>query len=158
MAASHGVFPSTRGPSHLPESPMQPSTRDAQRAELHKTIWRIANDLRGSVDGWDFKSYVLGMLFYRSISANLTAYINKGEHEAGDDDFDYATLADEDAEFGRAETVKEKGFYILPSELFVNVRKRAANDENLNVTLERVFRNIEGSAVGADSEDDLRGL
>jgi len=137
---------------------MPPTTKEAQRAELHKTIWRIANDLRGSVDGWDFKSYVLGMLFYRFISANLTAYINKGEHEAGDDDFDYATLADEDAEFGRAETVKEKGFYILPSELFVNVRKRAANDENLNVTLERVFRNIEGSAVGADSEDDLRGL
>ena len=137
---------------------MPPTTKEAQRAELHKTIWRIANDLRGSVDGWDFKSYVLGMLFYRFISANLTAYINKGEHEAGDDDFDYATLADEDAEFGRTETVKEKGFYILPSELFVNVRKRAANDENLNVTLERVFRNIEGSAVGADSEDDLRGL
>jgi len=137
---------------------MPPTTKEAQRAELHKTIWRIANDLRGSVDGWDFKSYVLGMLFYRFISANLTAYINKGEHEAGDDDFDYATLADEDAEFGRAETVKEKGFYILPSELFVNVRKRAAKDENLNVTLERVFRNIEGSAVGADSEDDLRGL
>jgi len=137
---------------------MPPTTKEAQRAELHKTIWRIANDLRGSVDGWDFKSYVLGMLFYRFISANLTAYINKGEHEAGDDDFDYATLADEDAEFGRTETVKEKGFYILPSELFVNVRKRAANDENLNVTLERVFRNIEGSAVGTDSEDDLRGL
>jgi len=137
---------------------MPPTTKEAQRAELHKTIWRIATDLRGSVDGWDFKSYVLGMLFYRFISANLTAYINKGEHEAGDDDFDYATLADEDAEFGRTETVKEKGFYILPSELFVNVRKRAANDENLNVTLERVFRNIEGSAVGADSEDDLRGL
>jgi type I restriction enzyme M protein len=137
---------------------MTPATKEAQRAELHKIIWRIANDLRGSVDGWDFKSYVLGMLFYRFISANLTAYINKGEHEAGDQDFDYARLADKDAEFGRVETVKEKGFYILPSELFVNVRRRAASDENLNVTLERVFHNIEGSAVGADSEDDLKGL
>ena len=137
---------------------MTPTTKEAQRSELHKTIWRIANDLRGSVDGWDFKSYVLGMLFYRFISANLTAYINKGEHEAGDQDFDYAQLPDKDAEFGRAETVKEKGFYILPSELFVNVRRRAANDENLNVMLERVFHNIEGSAVGADSEDDLKGL
>lgn len=137
---------------------MTPTTKEAQRAELHKTIWRIANDLRGSVDGWDFKSYVLGMLFYRFISENLTAYINKGELEAGDTDFDYAKLPDAQAEFGRKETVAEKGFYVLPSELFQNVRHRAAKDENLNETLERVFKNIEGSAVGADSEDDLKGL
>ncbi len=137
---------------------MPPTTKEAQRAELHKTIWRIANDLRGSVDGWDFKSYVLGMLFYRFISENLAAYINKGEHEAGHADFDYAKLSDANAEFGRKETVAEKGFYILPSELFANVRARAAADENLNETLERVFANIEGSAVGADSEDDLKGL
>ncbi|KJL42016.1 Type I restriction enzyme EcoKI M protein [Microbacterium ginsengisoli] len=137
---------------------MPPTTREAQRAELHKTIWRIANDLRGSVDGWDFKSYVLGMLFFRFISENLAAYINKGEREAGHADFDYARLSDADAEFGRKETVAEKGFYILPSELFANVRKRAAGDENLNETLERAFSNIEGSAVGADSEDDLKGL
>ena len=137
---------------------MPPTTKEAQRAELHKTIWRIANDLRGSVDGWDFKSYVLGMLFYRFISENLAAYINKGEHEAGHSDFDYAKLSDANAEFGRKETVAEKGFYILPSELFANVRARAAADENLNETLERVFANIEGSAVGADSEDDLKGL
>jgi type I restriction enzyme M protein len=135
-----------------------PTTKEAQRAELHKTIWRIANDLRGSVDGWDFKSYVLGMLFYRFISENLTAYLNRLEREAGNPDFDYATLSDAEAEFGRQETVAEKGFYILPSELFVNVRKRAPHDENLNETLERVFRNIEGSAVGAESEDDLKGL
>ncbi|WP_157008799.1 type I restriction-modification system subunit M [Agromyces laixinhei] len=137
---------------------MTPTTKEAQRAELHKTIWRIANDLRGSVDGWDFKSYVLGMLFYRFISENLTAYINKGEHEAGETDFDYAHLPDSQAEFGRKETVSEKGFYVLPSELFQNVRRRAAKDENLNETLERVFKNIEGSAVGTDSEDDLKGL
>ena len=111
-------------------------TKEAQRAELHKTIWRIANDLRGSVDGWDFKQYVLGMLFYRYISENLAAYLNVHEHKAGTPDFDYAALDDAAAEFGRAETVSEKGFYILPSELFVNVRHRARNDENLNETLE----------------------
>lgn len=137
---------------------MPPSTSEAQRAEVHKTIWRIANDLRGSVDGWDFKTYVLGMLFYRFISENLTAYINKLEQEAGEKDFDYSKLSDKDAEFGRKVTVDEKGFYILPSELFANVRKKAKNDENLNETLERVFNNIEGSAVGSDSEDDLKGL
>jgi len=130
----------------------------SQRGELHKTIWRVANDLRGSVDGWDFKSYVLGMLFYRFISENLTAYINKGEHAAGDPSFNYADLSDEDAEFGREETVAEKGFYILPSELFENVRKRAANNPNLNETLEAVFKDIEGSALGTNSEDDLKGL
>jgi type I restriction enzyme M protein len=139
-------------------SQITPRTKEAQRAELHKTIWRIANDLRGSVDGWDFKSYVLGMLFYRYISENLTAYLNAGERKAGRADFDYATLSDADSEFGRRETVAEKGFYILPSELFANVRRRAAQDENLNETLERVFKHIEGSAVGAESEDDLKGL
>jgi type I restriction enzyme M protein len=137
---------------------MSPHSKEAQRAEIHKTIWRIANDLRGSVDGWDFKSYVLGLLFYRFISENLTSYLNTGEHSAGESNFHYAKLPDVDAEFGRRETVAEKGFYILPSELFANVRKRAATDENLNETLERVFKNIEGSAVGAESEDDLKGL
>lgn len=132
--------------------------KEAQRAELHKTIWRIASDLRGSVDGWDFKSYVLGMLFYRFISENLTAYINEGERKAGDESFDYATLSDKQAEFGRRETVAEKGFYILPSELFVNVRNQAADDENLNETLEQIFGSIEGSAKGTDSEDNLKGL
>ncbi|WP_298387907.1 type I restriction-modification system subunit M [Ferrimicrobium sp.] len=133
-------------------------TKEVQRAELHKIIWRIANDLRGSVDGWDFKSYVLGILFYRFISENLTAYLNRLEREAGDEDFDYTQLSDKDAEFGRKDTVDEKGFYILPSELFANVRARAAADENLNETLAQVFKNIEGSALGADSEDDLKGL
>ena len=137
---------------------MTPTTKEAQRAELHKTIWRIANDLRGSVDGWDFKSYVLGMLFYRFISENLTSYLNQQERAAGDETFDYARLADESAEFGRRETVAEKGFYILPSQLFVNVRRWAAKDENLNETLAHVFRSIEGSATGADSESDLKGL
>jgi type I restriction enzyme M protein len=133
-------------------------TREAQRAELHKAIWRVANDLRGSVDGWDFKSYVLGMLFYRFISENLTAYLNREERAAGYDDFDYAKLSDAEAESGRADAVNEKGFYILPSELFVNVRARASEDENLNEALGRIFKDIEGSAVGAASEDDIKGL
>src|SRR5690625_577653 len=111
---------------------MTPTTKEAQRAELHKTIWRIANDLRGTVDGWDFKAYVLGMLFYRFISENLADYLNRGEHEAGDVEFDYARLPDSQAEFGREETVPEKGFYILPSDLFSNVRERARHDDNLN--------------------------
>lgn len=137
---------------------MAPTTKEAQRAELHKTIWRIANDLRGSVDGWDFKTYVLGMLFYRFISENLTAYINAFERDAGVANFDYTQLSDTEAEFGRDVTVAEKGFYILPSELFVNVRRRAKHDANLNETLERVFKNIEGSALGTPSENDLKGL
>lgn len=135
-----------------------PVTKEAQRAELHKTIWRIANDLRGSVDGWDFKSYVLGMLFYRFISENLAAYLNEQERKADNPDFDYVHLSHKEAEYGRAETVSEKGFFILPGDLFVNVRAKAKNDPNLNETLERVFRNIEASAFGADSEDDLKGL
>ena len=133
-------------------------TSAVQRDELHRTIWRIANDLRGSVDGWDFKSYVLETLFYRFISENLTAYINEAERRVGAADFDYAILSDEKAEFGRRETVAEKGFYILPSELFDNVRRRAASDVNLNETLQRIFRNIEGSAVGTESESDIKGL
>jgi type I restriction enzyme M protein len=133
-------------------------TKEQEREELHRTIWQIANDLRGSVDGWDFKSYVLGMLFYRFISENLTSYINKEEQRTGNKNFDYTKISDKDAEFGRADTVKEKGFYILPSELFVNVRNKAKNDANLNETLSNVFKNIENSAKGTDSEDDLRGL
>ncbi len=134
------------------------SGQHSQRTELHKTIWRIANDLRGAVDGWDFKTYVLGTLFYRFISENLTAYINEQERKAGHRAFDYSQLADKDAERGRSETVAEKGFYILPSELFASVRKRARLDENLNMTLQKAFKNIEGSAIGSESEGDLKGL
>ena len=138
-----------------------------ERAELHKTIWRIANDLRGSVDGWDFKSYVLGFLFYRFISENLTDYVNATEREAiiaegGTPEeaaaFDYATLSNEDAEAAREGIVKEKGFFIRPSDLFGNVRAQAAGDENLNETLSYAFRFIENSARGSGSESDLRGL
>ena len=137
---------------------MADNRKEQERAELHRTIWSIANDLRGSVDGWDFKQYVLGMLFYRYISENLTAYINAGEREAGDSSFDYAKLSDAEAEAIREDMVKTKGFFILPSELFENVRRCAPQDEDLNETLERIFRHIEDSARGAGSEDDFKGL
>ena len=135
--------------------------KEQEREELHRAIWSIADDLRGSVDGWDFKSYVIGMMFYRFLSEKLTAFINKGEHEAGDTDFDYAALSDEDAQLEDAELrdlLDTEGFFIKPSELFVNVRKRAKDDENLNETIERIFKHIEESAKGTKSEDDLRGL
>lgn len=132
--------------------------REQERAELYRTIWQIANDLRGSVDGWDFKNYVLGMLFYRFICENITAFINAEEHRAGNADFDYAACSDEQAEFGREVTVQERGFYILPSQLFGNVRKKAAADPNLNETLSNIFHAIENSAKGAASEDDMKGL
>lgn len=132
--------------------------REQQRSELYKGIWQIANDLRGAVDGWDFKNYVLGMLFYRYISENMTGYINKGEHDAGNTDFDYAEMSDEDAKEAREGLIEEKGFFILPSELFCNVRKNANNNENLNETLDKVFRDIEESSVGTDSERDMKGL
>ena len=134
------------------------STAETERNELHRTIWRIADDLRGSVEGWDFKNYVLGMLFYRFISENLADYLNDEERRAGNPHFDYAALGDDEAEHGRAETVREKGFYILPSELFHNVRGRARRDDNLNETLSRIFANIEGSATGTAGEDSFKGL
>ena len=137
---------------------IEPHRREQERAELHRTIWSIANDLRGSVDGWDFKQYVLGMLFYRYISENLTNYINQGEREAGNTDFDYAQLSDAEAEQIREDMIQTKGFFILPSELFENVRKRAPHDPNLNETLDKVFKNIENSAKGSQSEDDFEGL
>jgi type I restriction enzyme M protein len=136
----------------------QNQTKEQERAELHKTIWQIANDLRGSVDGWDFKQYVLGILFYRFISENLTNYINDHERRSGSSNYDYLNTSDEDAEFGREDTVNEKGFYILPSELFENILKGARNNNNLNESLHKIFSNIESSAKGTESEDDLKGL
>lgn len=134
------------------------SRKEQERDELHRTIWSMANDLRGSVDGWDFKQYVLGILFYRYISENFERYVNEGEHEAGDSSFSYADLSDEDAEQAKEDLVKTKGYFILPSELFCNVTKKAEKDENLNETLETVFRNIENSAQGTDSEYCFKGL
>lgn len=137
---------------------MSDTRKEQERDELHRAIWSIADDLRGSVDGWDFKSYILGIMFYRYISENLTNYINAGEIESGNADFDYTLLSDEEAGVAKDDLVATKGFFILPSELFVNVRKNAANDENLNETLEKVFHNIEESAKGTPSEEDFSGL
>ena len=132
--------------------------KEQERDELHRVIWAIADELRGAVDGWDFKNYVLGTMFYRYISENITNYINDGEIEAGNIEFDYANMSDEEAEEAREGLVEEKGFFILPSELFCNVRKKAKDDENLNETLERIFRHIEESAKGSESESDFAGL
>ena len=132
--------------------------KEQEREELHRAIWAIADELRGAVDGWDFKNYVLGTMFYRFISEDLTNYINQNEIEAGDTDFNYAKMSDEDAEEAREGLIEEKGFFMLPSELFCNVCANAANDENLNERLERIFNNIEGSAKGSESEADFTGL
>ena len=129
-----------------------------ERAELHKTIWKIANDLRGSVDGWEFKAYVLGSIFYRFISENICDYIHELMVKAGQPNFDYTTITDEMAERIRKKMVEEKGYFILPSQLFQNVVKTADKDENLNEKLTKIFRSIEASAQGTASEDDLRGL
>lgn len=137
---------------------MVDTKKEQEREELHRAIWAIADELRGAVDGWDFKNYVLGTMFYRYISENITAYINSGEIEAGNTEFDYAKMTDEEAEEAREGLVQEKGFFILPSELFCNVRARASLDENLNETLERVFRHIEESAQGSQSENSFAGL
>ena len=140
------------------ETTMANSMKEQEREELHKAIWNIANDLRGSVDGWDFKQYVLGFMFYRYISENITDYINAGEFEAGNATFNYANISDEQAEQVRDDMVKTKGFFILPSQLFVNVRKNAKNDADLNETLEKIFKSIESSAQGTDSEENFKGL
>jgi type I restriction enzyme M protein len=132
--------------------------KENERMELYRTIWNIANDLRGSVDGWDFKQYVLGMLFYRYISENISQYINSNEQKAGNTEFSYAKISDTKAEQIREDLVKTKGFFILPSELFENVRAHAKNDENLNETLQHVFKNIQASAQGTESEKNLKGL
>ena len=132
--------------------------KEQERDELHRAIWAIADELRGAVDGWDFKNYVLGTMFYRYISENLESYINRGEWDAGNADFHYADMPDGEAEEARAGLVEEKGFFILPSELFCNVRNNAPQDENLNETLEAVFRHIEESAKGSQSESSFAGL
>ena len=130
-----------------------------QRAELHRKIWAIADNVRGAVDGWDFKQYILGILFYRFISENITEFFNAAEREAGDLYFNYAEISDEEAEKDfRPNTVEDKGFFILPSQLFENVVKNAADNENLNTDLANIFKSIEGSAVGFASEDAIKGL
>lgn len=152
---------------------MADNRREQEKNELYRTIWAVAQDLRGSVDGWDFKQYVLGMLFYRYISENLTTYLNRGEWEAGNTHFDYAKIDDDVAENVRADMVETKGFFIRPTELFGNLLNRinkadkeakekelevADLDENLNEILQKNFKNIEASAIGTLSEENFKGL
>ena len=132
--------------------------KEKEREELHKTIWKIAEELRGSVDGWDFKQYVLGLLFYRFISENVENYANKIQQEYGIKNFEYRNITDALAENGREQLVEEKGFYIRPSELFCNVRKNAKSNKDLNITINKIFKNIENSSKGHKSEKDVKGL
>ena len=116
--------------------------KEIEREELHKTIWKIANELRGSVDGWDFKQYVLGLLFYRFISENIENYVNENQRKAGIEDFKYRDISDDEALLGKTQILEEKGLFILPSELFCNVRKNADKNENLNVVISNIFNNF----------------
>ena len=129
-------------------------TSTQQRAALQRQIWQIANDVRGAVDGWDFKQYVLGTLFYRFISENFANHM-----EAGDDSVHYAQLSDSviNADI-RHDAIKTKGYFIYPSQLFVNVAATAHANDNLNADLKSIFVEIENSAIGYDSEDDIKGL
>lgn len=143
----------------MADETIKKTNEGAQRAELHRKIWSIADDVRGAVDGWDFKQYILGILFYRFISENMTAFFNQAEHEAGDLEFDYARLSDAEAgkDF-RPNTVEDKGFFILPSQLFENVVMASRTNEDLNTDLANIFRAIEASAIGFASENDIKGL
>ncbi|GMN88619.1 type I restriction-modification system subunit M [Francisella sciaenopsi] len=130
-------------------------TTTQQRADLQRQIWTIANDVRGSVDGWDFKQYVLGTLFYRFISENFVNYIT-----GGDESVNYAAMSDDDEniKLAKEDAIKTKGYFILPSQLFSNVVANAHNNENLNTDLAAIFDAIESSANGYDSEQDIKGL
>ncbi len=127
--------------------------KEEERNELHKTIWKIANDLRGSVDGWDFKQYILTILFYRFISENITNYVKNL-----DPNINYEELSDEKALIGKEDIIHVKGLFIKPFELFQNIVKNCRNDENLNETLTNIFLSIEASAKGMESEGDISGL
>jgi len=141
---------------------MSPTTAAAQTAALHKKLDTIADDVRGQVDGWDLKGYVLGILFYRYISENLANYVNDNQAKAGETGFDYASMSDEDAEGARPHLVEELGYYIPPSKLFVNMLDshlaKDKRNENLNVDLANIFRSIEATTVGTASEKDFAGL
>lgn len=128
-------------------------TGNQQRIILQRQIWQIANEVRGAVDGWDFKQYVLGTLFYRFISENFTCYI-----EGNDDNINYAEFSDEIRPEIKKDAIKTKGYFIYPSQLFLNVAKTANTNENLNTDLAKIFTSIEDSASGYPSEDDIKGL
>ena len=131
------------------------ATAIQQREELQRRIWQIANDVRGAVDGWDFKQYVLGSLFYRFISENFANYI-----EGGDDSVDYSAFNDDDPIIAtiKEDTIKAKGYFIYPSQLFKNIAANANTNPNLNTELKQIFNDIENSAIGYPSEQDIKGL
>ncbi len=129
-------------------------TSAAQRAEIQSKIWKIANEVRGSIDGWDFKQYVLGTLFYRFISENFANYI-----EAGDESINYAQLDNSIiTDAIKDDAVKTKGYFIYPEDLFVNIAKTANKNKSLNTDLANIFTRIESSANGYPSEEDIKGL
>ena len=129
-------------------------TGQQQVEALHRQIWQIANQVRGAVDGWDFKQFVLGALFYRFISENFTSYI-----EADDENIDYAGMSDADIpDEVKDDAIKTKGYFIYPSQLFGNVEKTANTNDSLNTDLAEIFSAIEASASGYPSEDDIKGL
>ena len=128
--------------------------KEEERNELHKTIWKIANDLRGlSIDGWEFQQYILTILFYRFISENISNYVKQL-----DPNINYEEISDEKALIGKEDIIHVKGLFIKPSELFQNIVKNCRTDENLNETLTNIFFSIENSAKGTESEDDINGL
>lgn len=141
---------------------MSPKTASAQRQALRKKLGEITNDVRGQVDGWDLKGYVLGILFYRYISEKITDRINKLQARAGEPNFDYVSLDDETAEMARASMVSELGYFILPSQLFVNLNDAHLPEQeqnpDLNVDLANIFAAIEASTIGTESEEDFDGL
>lgn len=129
------------------------ATEQQQRAQLQREIWKIADEVRGAVDGWDFKQYILGILFYRFMSENFTDYIgNHGE-------FDYENFPEDQISSEiKDEAIKVKGYFIYPNQLFANVVKTARTNENLNTDLAQIFKDIEASAMGYGSEFDIKGL
>lgn len=130
------------------------TSEQAQRQELHRKIWSIADDVRGAVDGWDFKQYILGILFYRFISENFQNYIEGGDPDVHYDSFPEELITDDIKD----DAIKTKGYFIMPSQLFSNVVKTARSNENLNTDLKVIFEAIETSAIGYDSEHDIKGL
>ena len=140
---------------------MSSKKKEIERTDVEKAIWEIAHDLRGSVDGWDFKNFVLIAMFYRQISEAMERYFNEHEWESGDKDFDYSKLTDELAAVARDEAIKAKGYFIAPSQLFCNIAKNVMTAEaqkDLNKTLEDIFKSIVESSVGTKSEENFRGL
>ena len=137
---------------------MSPKSKQSERDQLHKTLNEIANDLRGKVDGWDFKAYVLGTLFYRYLCEHLVHVINTEQIEAGDEGFNYAELDDETAEDAREHYTEMLGYYIVPSQLFDALEEGSKTNQNLNIDLDKAFRAVEESTVSTDSADDFAGL